>query len=214
MKRELVIWGAGGQGKVVCDVATALGYTQIRFVDDWAYAGAELYGCLIKVPGAGMQSDGAANEFIVAIGDNHARAHCYSQALRRGWTPATLIHPSAIISPHSKISPGCMILPGAVVNAGVIIGLDCIINTGAVVEHDCRIFGHAHISPSATLGGNVQIGSFAHVGMGAAVLPGCCVGADAVIGAGAVILTDIPDAVTAVGVPGRIVQKSRAGGAV
>ena len=150
-------------------------------------------------------------EFIIAIGDNQARSRCYARALQQGWTPATLIHPSATVSPHSEISPGCVVLPRAVVNAGAVVGQNSIINTGAVVEHDCRLSSHVHISPAATLGGAVHVDAFAHVGIGACVLPGCRIGAGSIVGAGAVILTSIPEAVTAAGVPARILSRSKAG---
>ncbi len=215
MMAELVIWGAGGHGKVVFDTAVAMGYSRIRLIDDCAPTRAELYGCGIAAPPVDMQPTGAAVEFavefVVAIGDNRARARCYSRALRQGWTPATLIHPSAEVSPHSEISPGCVVLPRAVINAGAVVGLNSIVNTGAIVEHDCRLLRHVHISPSATLGGGVEVGAFAHVGMGACVLPGCRIGADSIVGAGAVILASIPDAVTAAGVPARILSRSKAG---
>ncbi len=203
MMAELVIWGAGGHAKVGFDTAVAMGYTRIRFIDDCAAARPELYGCAIAAPPVDIQVTGAAVEFIVAIGDNHARSRCYARALRQGWTAATLIHPS--------VEVGCVVLPRAVINAGAVVGLNSIVNTGAIVEHDCRLLSHVHISPSATLGGGVEVGAFAHVGMGACVLPGCRIGADSIVGAGAVILASIPDAVTAAGVPARILSRSKAG---
>jgi len=209
---DLVIWGAGGHAKVVFDTAVAMGYTRVRFIDDRAAAPAELYGCAITAPpGETPSINSSIVEFIVAIGDNRARFRCYSQGLQQGWIPATLIHSSAEVSPHCEISPGCVVLPRAVINAGSFVGPNCIINTGAIVEHDCRLSGHVHISPAATLGGNVQVGAFAHVGIGACVLPGCQIGEGSIIGAGSVILTSIPDEVTAVGVPARILSLSKAG---
>jgi acetyltransferase EpsM len=216
MMADLVIWGAGGYAKVVFDTAVAMGYTRVRFIDDCPPAFAELYGCPIGAPPVDVERSGVAVEFvgvefIVAIGDNHARSGCYSRGLRQGWTPATLIHPAAVVSPHSEISPGCVVLTRAVVNAGAVIGLNCIINTGAIVEHDCRLSSHVHISPAATLGGSVEAGAFAHVGIGACVLPGCRIGAGSIVGAGAVVLTSVPEAVTVAGVPARILSRSKAG---
>jgi sugar O-acyltransferase (sialic acid O-acetyltransferase NeuD family) len=215
MMAELVIWGAGGHAKVVFDTAKAVGYTRVRFVDDCAAARPALYGCAIAAPPVDSQLTGAAVEFavefMVAIGDNRARARCYARALQLGWTPATLIHPSAEVSPHSEISPGCVVLPRAVINAGALVGPNSIINTGAIVEHDCRLSSHVHISPAATLGGAVEVGAFALVGIGACVLPGCRIGADSIVGAGAVVLASIPDAVTAAGIPARILSRSKAG---
>jgi acetyltransferase-like isoleucine patch superfamily enzyme len=44
------------------------------------------------------------------------------------------------------------------------------------------------------------------VGMGALVLPERRVGANAIVGAGAVVTRHLPDGVTAVGVPARVIR--------
>jgi sugar O-acyltransferase (sialic acid O-acetyltransferase NeuD family) len=218
------VQGSGQELINLAGLKRMVGWTPWSAADALAGLGGAVHAGSARLrsrPGGRLRTRGAAPpiqsknsstvEFIVAIGDNRARAHCYSRGLRQGWTPATLIHPSAEISPHSEISPGCVVLPRAVINAGAVIGPNCIINTGAIVEHDCRIAGHAHISPAATLGGNVQVDAFAHVGIGACVLPGSRIGSGSIAGAGAVILTSIPEGVTAVGVPARILSRSKAG---
>jgi acetyltransferase EpsM len=49
------------------------------------------------------------------------------------------------------------------------------------------------------------VGEGTQVGIGASVLPGIRIGKWCTIGAGAAIIRDVPDGVTVVGVPGRIV---------
>src|SRR5581483_10434145 len=58
----------------------------------------------------------------------------------------------------------------------------------------------------ATLAGGVSIGAFAHVGIGSSLLPGCGIGERSILGAGAVVLRSVPDGVTAVGVPPRVLK--------
>jgi len=79
----------------------------------------------------------------------------------------------------------------------------------AVVGHDCEIGSWAHLSVGVKLGGNVRVGDFSFIGMGAALLPGVEVGRRVIIGANAVVNDNIPDDVTAVGVPVRILEKQR-----
>jgi acetyltransferase EpsM len=202
--RKLVLWGAGGHGKVVLDIAIAMdAFSGIAFIDDDpARAGGEFCGCPVfpTLAEAGRADRGA---IVVAIGSNQIRARCAALALDRGWELATLIHPSAIVSPSARLGAGTVIMPHAVINAGAEIGSNCIINTAAVVEHDCRIGDHVHLSPGVLLGGAVTVEPLVHMGLGSIALPGSVIEACAVVGAGAVVLRAVSRGETVVGVPAR-----------
>ena len=79
-----------------------------------------------------------------------------------------------------------------------------IVNTNAGVDHDCRIGSGAHVGPGSALAGNVEIGCESLLGAGTCVVPGVRIGSRAVVGAGSVVVRDLPDDVTAMGVPARI----------
>jgi acetyltransferase EpsM len=203
----LVLWGVGGHGKVVADVALAMGsFSNIAFVDDAFSETQQGFHCcpmegtpdrlvLLKEKGYAF--------FLISIGSNEARGRCFLWALKSGLTPATLVHPTAVISPFARIGDGTVVMARSVVNPDTQIGQDCIINTAAVIEHDCQIGDHTHISPGAVLAGAVEVGSFAHIGAGAIVLPGVRIGEGAVVGAGAVVLRSVPARATVVGVPAK-----------
>ncbi len=203
--KNLLIWGAGGHGRVVLDVARSTGdFTALAFLDDKTQE-YEVDGCPV-VGGADdlVRLSKQYSHFIISIGDNAARESCWHRALAVDIQAATLVHPSASISSTASIGAGSLIMPGAVINAGAVVGANCIINSGAIVEHDCRIGDHVHLSPRAVLGGAVKIGCRTHLGIGASVLPEVSIGGDCTVGAGAVVLHDLPPRVTAVGVPARI----------
>lgn len=201
---KLLLWGAGGHGKVVYDVAASTGvFEEIAFVDDdpgshSGYSGAAVLGNSELLDTLGQKGFGC---YLVSIGVNETRAKCYRIALAHGLMPATAAHPSAVISASAAIGAGTVVMPKAVINAGAQVGEDCIINTGAIVEHDCRIGDHVHISPGAVLGGSVTVQECAHVGIGAVVLPNARVEAAAMVGAGAVVLRSVPAGATVVGIP-------------
>jgi len=207
---DLVIWGAGGHGKVVLDVACSTrSFDRIVFLDDDSgKAGLTFCDCpIIGRPEDLRHLSGTV--FIVAVGDNRARARCFGRAQDQGLLPATLVHSTAVVSPSADIGAGTVIMPGVIVNAGSAIGENCIVNSGTIVEHDCHIGAHVHLSPRVVLGGRVAVGRFAHVGIGATVLPAAIVGEESIVGAGAVVLKEAPARGTVVGVPARSLSYQR-----
>ncbi len=209
MTSFLLIWGAGGHGKVVLDIARSTRrFEEIAFLDDDPdRVGSSFCDCHV-IGGYDQLSSFAGSSFAIAVGENHKRAACFARSIGNGLLAAALIHSSAIISPSANIGPGTVVMPGTVVNASAMVGENCIINSGALIEHDCKISAHVHISPHAVLGGAVSVGSFAHVGIGAIVLPGAVVGEESVVGAGAVVLKEAPAHCTVVGVPARVLSRA------
>jgi acetyltransferase EpsM len=209
MKARLLIWGAGGHGKVAADTAMAMAcYREITFVDDDpARQGMRVLG-LPVLGGSGelarLLSD--RDELFIAIGDNSLRADAWRRVRSLDPRLATLLHPSATVSRFARVGQGTLVMPRAVINAGARIGANCIVNTGAIVEHDCIVQDYVHLSPAVSIGGGAHIEEAAHLGMGAIVLPGVRLGCYSVVGAGGAVLDDLPAGVVAVGIPARIIR--------
>jgi len=201
--RTLAIWGCGGHGRVVFDIAAEMrAFDDIVFYDDNLNSPPALGGVRVLVGGiAALQAAGA--EFVIAIGANQTRAARFAEAVEAGLRPAICIHPSAWISPSAAIGAGSVLLPRTVVQAGARVGVDCIVNTGAIVEHDCVIGDHAHLSPGVILGGGVRVGEYAHLGIGSVAIPGAGIGRGAIVGAGGVVVSEIEPNVTVLGIPAR-----------
>jgi acetyltransferase EpsM len=201
----LLIWGAGGHGKVVSDVAAAK-YSDIALVDSSPSAPAEVLGNQVFTSlDAVVNAKGHPKGFLIAIGNNAARAACFARAIEAGIAPEILVHDSAVVSRHASLAPGTVVMPGAVINASATVGGNCIINTSAVVEHDCRIGDHVHMSPGAIAAGGTVVGDYAHVALGAILLPRSQVGRGAIVGAGAVVLRSVAEHETVAGVPARVI---------
>jgi acetyltransferase EpsM len=211
----ILIWGAGGHGRVVADLLRAAGGEVLGFVDgDPAKLGTEIAGggrVLFNEPVLfryltehGCLPGGAA-AVALGVGDNRARRKIL-ETLGRFAAPA-LIHPSATASPSAHFGRGAVVFPGAVVNAGAWVGAGVIVNTGAIVEHDCRVGDGVHVSPRATLCGGVEVGAGSWICAGATLIPGVRVGTGATVGAGAVVIHDVPDHTTVVGSPAREISR-------
>lgn len=202
---ELFVYGAGGHGKVVADVArSATGFTLAGFIDDSPErAGTHIWGMPV-VPWAALLERGPRGVLVgLGIGDNRARERCAAKVRDAGFSIVSLVHASAVLAPSARIGVGTVLMARAVVNPDAEVGAGCIVNTGAVVEHDCVLGAYAHLSPNAALGGAVRVGARTHLGLGAVALPGVRVGDDVRVGAGAVVHRDVEDGLTVVGVPAR-----------
>ncbi|MGH1601559.1 acetyltransferase [Campylobacter majalis] len=190
---KIYIYGASGHGLVVADIARAMGYDEIVFLDD-----ASDVKFSPNLPKA---------DIIIAIGSNKTREILQNRVEAAGFNVVSLVHQSAVISPSAVIERGVVVMPNAVINAKAMIKSGAIINTGAVIEHECVIGEFAHISPNAALAGNVIVGAKTHIGIGSSVIQGIKIGANSLIGAGSVVVRDLPSDITAYGVPARIKNK-------
>jgi len=207
----VVIYGAGGHGRVIADIVEWQARNAIAgFVDDqqdlW---GKMIFGCRRVLGGFEVLANGYQRgcEVIIAVGDNVMRRQLSCRISKLGYRFAIAIHPSCQIGRGVEIGLGTVVMANAVINTGTNIGAHVIINTGATVDHDCIIEDFVHIAPGAHLGGGVFVGQGSLVGIGASVIERIQVGKHTVIGAGAAVTRDIPHAVTAVGIPARVVKR-------
>ncbi|MEM9694064.1 MAG: NeuD/PglB/VioB family sugar acetyltransferase, partial [Myxococcota bacterium] len=217
--RQIIVYGAGGHGKVVADIVRTMpDATLLGFVDDRTPVGAMVLGAPVlgssglDAPGLGADrwlrargaDDGA--EVALGIGDNHARERVAARCVEAGFALATLVHPTAAVSSAAVLAAGVVVMAQAAINPGAVVEEGAIINTGAVVEHDVRVGPYAHVSPHATLAGGASVGRLSHVGAGATCLPLTSIGEDVTVGGGAVVHRAVPDRVVTAGVPARILR--------
>lgn len=198
---RLLVIGAGGHAKVVIDAARCAGF-EIAGILGRPGDPAEVLNAPVSHDASGISADG----FIVAIGDNAARARHFEEYRASGLEPTSVIHPSAVIAGGALIGEGTFVAAGVIVNVDARIGADVILNTGCTVDHDCVIGSHALVGPLASLCGGVEIGGGVLLGAGVSVKPRTSVGAWSVVGAGAAVVSDLPARSVCVGVPARVVR--------
>jgi len=212
-KSRLLILGAGGHGKVVAETAFLSNqFSKISFLDD-QINGADFLPSHLNSSIIGSFSDchlpEIRHEFssaIVAIGDPASRLLWSSLLVEAGYALPALIHPSAIISPSAQLDNGVVVFAHVVVQASCSIGFGAILNTGCSVDHDSDIADGVHLCPGSRLAGEVKVGERSWIGIGASVIQQVRIGSDVTVGAGAAVVRDIPNKVTVVGVPARVVS--------
>ncbi len=152
MKR-LVIFGAGGYGQTVADLARQSGrYEQICFLDDQA-TGADVVGKCADF----LRFVDVDTEMYPAFGNNAGRLQWLDRLQEQNIPIPTLIHATAYVSPTVQIDPGTMVLPHAVVNTGCHVERGCIVNCGAIVDHECVLKEGVHVCLGAIVKAENQI---------------------------------------------------------
>lgn len=151
MQKSLLIFGAGGYGRVVYELARATGdFGPIAFLDD---AKTDAIGALADYAALREHFDCA----FVAIGDPQLRLSWMERAEQVGYALPALIHPKAWVCPSARIGRGCAVEPMAVVNASTVVEKGTLLCPGSVVNHD------AHIMPGCQIDCNAVVASGATV---------------------------------------------------
>ena len=196
-----VLIGYSGHGLMCLDVATLNDYTILGYCDQNVK---DFNPLNLNFLGSETLLETGTNA-ILGIGDNHIRFKIYNELPDLKYI--NIIHPSAIVAWSVKLSNGIVIASNVVVNPFAEIGAGVILNTASIIEHECLIDDFSHVAPGAVLCGNVKVGKRSFIGANSVIKQGLTIGDDVIVGAGSVVISDIPDNVTVVGNPARILKK-------
>jgi sugar O-acyltransferase (sialic acid O-acetyltransferase NeuD family) len=208
----LVIVGAGGHGRELFSVVTAVNARQptwdfLGFVADGEQhperaekLGTPIIGGVDRLPELGAA-------YAIGIGEPRARARIDEFASGAGCEPAVLIHPTAVIGPDVALDAGCCIAAGAVLTTGVRLGRHSHVNVAASVSHDAVVGRWCMVGPGARVAGWVVLEDGVDVGVGAVLRDRVHVGSWAVVGAGAAVVNDVAACRTVAGVPARPLER-------
>ena len=209
----LLLLGAGGHARVVAETALASGrFSSIAFLDD-SCAGTsqhlEHFGWSVIGPFAAYADPHILEQFpsaLVAVGKAEVRLNWLPRLVAAGYELPVLVHPTAWVSPSAELGAGSVVFAQAAIQAQAAIGMGAILNTGCSVDHDVQLGDGVHICPGARLAGDVHVGNSSWIGIGSSVSQQIHIGANVIVGAGAAVVRDLPDSVTAVGVPARVLS--------
>lgn len=201
---RLIIIGASGHGKVVADIASLIGYTDIVFLDN----NPSIADCAgFKVVGPDTMLDNLDGDVFVAIGNGKIRKRLMNNNINRHFP--ILIHPNAVIAKGTEIGEGTVIMAGVVVNPSVKIGRGVILNTCSSIDHDCVIGDFVHVAVGSHLSGTVEVGNETWIGVGASVSNNIEICGECMIGAGAVVIESIVEKGTYIGIPAKLKTTSK-----
>lgn len=208
--QPLVIIGAGGFGREVLDVVTAINRERPRwgfrgFVSDDPPPSAILARLSAQWLGdvASFLRTTEPCHYVVGVGDSHARDQLRQLSDAAGLVPATLVHPSATIGSDVQIQAGTVICSHVSITTSVRIGQHVHINLHSTIGHDCQLGDCVTVNPLVAVSGGATLESRVTMGTHSSVLQGLTIGERAFVGAGAVVTRDVDPGTTVVGIPAR-----------
>src|SRR5687768_412302 len=209
LKRPVAIIGYSGHAYVIVDILLSAGRLVTAYCD-----AEEKPRNPYHLKYLGKESEVISQllnfDFFTCIGHNGAREKVHMELSQLLGNPINAIHPSAVISSSVRMEDGIMIAANVTLNPLVELGKGVICNTSCSIDHECSVGDFTHIAPGAVLCGNVKVGKSSFIGANAVIRQGITIGNNVMIGAGTVIVKDIPDNVTVVGNPQKVLMKKQA----
>lgn len=195
--KPILLLGGGGHARVLLDVllclrkrvlgVVALQPVQFNEILDLPYLGQD--SAILRYSPDEVQLVNGVG--AVSVEGNRARKTLFLQFKEKGYTFATLVHPSATVAHAVDIQEGSQIMARAVIQPGVCIGMNTIVNTAASIDHDCSIASHVHIAPGVVMSGQVSVREAAHIGVGATLVQGIQIAKETMVRAGTVVTRDL-----------------------
>ncbi|NHE56248.1 acetyltransferase [Cyclobacterium plantarum] len=203
----MLIAGAGGHALECFDILAQDSLPDLlEFFDDITSEDQFLHKYVIIREFAQIEFHFAQDpRFILAVGQPNYRKMFYERFIQAGGKMVNLSGFRNTISPFTKIV-GADIFSHCFIGSLVQIGKGTLVNTGVQIHHSVQIGEFCEISPKVVILGDARIGNQTRIGANTTVLPKINIGNNVIIGAGSVITKDVPDDVTIVGVPGRIIK--------
>ena len=211
---KLCLYGAGGFGKEVYDIAARINKTdsrwdEILFIDDnpnidKTYNNSRLFSADSMLE----ELDHSTIEIIISIGEPVIKKRLFNKIKSKGIRLATLVDPSALISDTAAMGEGVIVAPFSNITCSTVLGSNVSINAHTTVGHDITIGNHTVVSTNVTIGGNSVIGKESYIGLGAQTKENLSIGSEVIIGMGSIVFKDIPDKMIAMGNPARPIRRN------
>lgn len=203
--KKLILIGAGGHAKSVADSIDVSEYELCGFIDS------NKKGTHMGLPIFGIQPEDIPNHeeysYFVSIGDVRFRKIWFEKIDNQGLNIINIIDSSAIISSSVKMGIGNFVGKMVIINADVEIGNNNVINTKALIEHECKVGNNNHLSTNSVINGNVNVKDNVFMGSSSVCNGQLEIGSNVIIGSGSVVVKDVPEKVTVVGVPARVIKR-------
>lgn len=211
---NIIIIGAGGFGREVWWLIERINkqnkiFNILGFIDDFKEVNTEIIDglkVLSNVNNIGQFEDNT--NIVIAIANTKARKEIVQKIKSiKNFKFPNIIDPTAIIDDKLILGEGNVVCAGVVATVDIQINNFNIIDVNTTIGHDAVIKDFITFYPNVNLSGATIVNDGVEIGTGTQIIQGKKIGENSIVGAGSVVIRDIPDNVTAVGVPTRILEK-------
>lgn len=215
--KKIILYGASNFGDEIAQLFRDITKHETSQINKW-----EIYGFLdddqnktgvvrndIPVIGTTQWLDNNSIQeyfFVCCIGNPRTKELITKRIKERGGKFGIGIHPSVIKSDYVSIGEGTIITAGNILTTNIEVGSHVIVNLACTIGHYSKIHDYCTINPGANISGDVTLEEGVLLGTNCTILEKMTIGKYSVIGAGAVVNKNIPDNVTAVGIPAKVIK--------
>ncbi len=146
----------------------------------------------------------SSNVYVCALGLPLVKAKLLAPLIEQNAEFISFIHPTAVIGERVKLGCGVIVCPGASISVDISIGDFSMIGPNTTIGHDGSIGAWCTLCAQCDVTGRVTIGDGVFLGSRVSIIPSKKVGNRSILGAGSVVISDVPEGVTVVGNPARI----------
>ena len=150
-------------------------------------------------------------EVVIAVGEPAVREKMKNNILSMGLKLATIIHPEIIVPKTTIICDGVVINQGCYLSCNVEIKSNVFLQQSVIIGHDTKINENTLLSAHSFVGGNCVLGKNTYIGPNSSIKEAIIVGDNCIVGMGSMVFKDIPNTMTVLGNPARIIAKNNDG---
>lgn len=208
---RLLIYGSGGNGCEICDLALYINahsnrWDAIDFVDDVRqeryWYGRTVYRFDELV------AEKSQCECVISLGEPAYRRMLYKKLQDSRVPLATLVHPDARVSPSCTLGAGCIVETGSLISSNSHLQDNIMIEINTIIGHDVTLSSHSVISSGTIIGSNTKVGEDCFIGLNCSIRDHISIGNHCIIGMGSALFQSIDDDIIAIGNPARPVRRN------
>ncbi len=210
---RLIIFGAGGLGKEVAELAKIINAKESRwdemiFQDDVLKEGEILGLPVYDSDSVKGMFDMKESEYVVALGEPKSKEKIYSMLMDKGARLANIIAPDAQVSEFAELGNGIIVKKGSIIQAEARIMDNVTLQSYVAIGHEVQVGEHCQISTFSVVGGKTTIGRNTYISMNCSIKDNVDIGEGVIVSPGSAVLKNIEPNVTVAGNPARVIRRN------